>query len=187
MTECEKILEEFKELLEAWHNKKHRATHIGFRYSIGNVGIQVLDKRKEQTMQFSGMSVGWTVTVLGIPLKADGTQSLATLSNQAYQSSDPTVFTIAIDPNNAGGAIITLVGSPTSGASITATLTETATATEPDGTTVNVITGSDTLSFLGGGGPPTGVATSIGFTYGTPAAPGTIPVPPPIPNPAKKF
>ena len=175
----EEFIEEAEALIKTWRHK-HRARHLVFSFSWCEISV----RGKGNHMTFSGMTTGQVVAVVGSPIKADGTQSLAKLSNQAYQSSDPTVFTVAPDPATPGGAIITLVGTP-SAEGISATLTETATATEPDGVTTEVITGSELITFLGGPPPPPpGVAASIVFSFGTP---GPTPTPaPPLPV-GKKF
>jgi hypothetical protein len=107
-----------------------------------------------------------TVTVIGSPIKADLTPSSATLSSVVYTSSDPTVFTVAIDANVPTGAIITAVGNPPVGTSVSAVLTETALATEPDGTTTETITGTATIILAF---PPPAPAAALTFTFGTPA------------------
>lgn len=105
------------------------------------------------------------VSVIGSPVIADGsTPSKATLSNVSYVSSDPTVFTVADDPATPGGAIITAV------AAGSATLTETATATEPDGTTTEQIQGVATIVVNAVPPPPPPPAASIVFTFGTPTS-----------------
>lgn len=108
-----------------------------------------------------------TVTVIGSPVKADGTPSPAKLSGVSYTSSDSTVFTVAADPNVPNGAIITAVANPVQGTTASATLTETATATEPDGTTTETITGTVTIIIAL---PPVAPAAAIVFTFGTPNA-----------------
>ena len=107
-----------------------------------------------------------TVTVIGSPVKADGSASQAVLSNPVYTSSDSTVFSVLADPNTPNGAIITAVGNPAAGTTASATLTETATATEPDGTTTEVITGTATIILSV---PPAAPAAAIAFTFGVPA------------------
>lgn len=103
------------------------------------------------------------VAVLGSPVTADGTTpSTAKLSNISYSSSDPSIFTVADDPAVPGGAIITGV------AAGTATLTETALATEPDGTTTEQIQGVATIVLTSTPPPPPPVAASIVFTFGSP-------------------
>lgn len=112
-------------------------------------------------MTFS-MLATQSVSVIGSPVIADGvTPSKATLTNTTYTSSDPTVFTVAVDPNTPNGAIVTGV------AAGTATLTETATATEPDGTTTEQVQGVATI-VLTATIPPTPPAASLVFTFGTP-------------------
>ena len=106
-----------------------------------------------------------TVTVIGFPVKADGSPSRATLSSVSYSSSDSTVFTVAADPNVVNGAIITAVANPPEGTTASATLTETATATEPDGTTTEVVTGVATIILSV---PPAAPAAALTFTFGTP-------------------
>lgn len=112
-------------------------------------------------MQFS-MLATQKVTVIGSPIDANGNPSNAVLSNSTYTSSDPTVFTVAPDPNAPNGAIITGAGVGT------ATLTETATATEPDGTTTEQIQGVATIVLTAQPPPPPPVASGIAFTFGTP-------------------
>lgn len=107
-----------------------------------------------------------TVTVIGSPVKADGSPSRATLSSVSYASSDESVFTVASDPNVPNGGIITAVGNPPEGTTVSATLTETATATEPDGTTTETITGTATIILSV---PPAAPAAALVFTFGTPA------------------
>jgi len=107
---------------------------------------------------------GQTVSVVVAPLTAAGAPSLATLSLLSFTSSDPTLFTVALDPSTPNGAILTAVGP---GASGSASLTAEATATEPDGVTTEQISGSDTETFASvGPPPPPPVAASLGFTYG---------------------
>jgi hypothetical protein len=112
--------------------------------------------------------LGQSVPVIGSPVTAqldpsgNPIASLATLSNTAYTSSGPTVFTVAPDPSTPNGAIITSVGAGT------ATLTETATATEPDGTTTEQIQGVATIVVTTTAPPPPPVASALVFTFGAP-------------------
>lgn len=100
-------------------------------------------------------------TVIGSPVIADGvTPSQATLSGTSYTSSDLAVFTVAADPNVPNGAIITVVG-PGS-----ATLTETATATEPGGEVTEQIQGVATVVVAAAPPPPPPPAASLVFTFG---------------------
>lgn len=119
-------------------------------------------------MNFSMLSTE-SVPVIGSPvtaqLDASGNPipSKATLSSVSYSSSDSTVFTVAADPNTPNGAIITAVGVGT------ATLTEVATATEPDGSTTEKIQGVATIVITIAPPPPPPPAASIVFTFGTPS------------------
>lgn len=133
-------------------------------------------------------NVGQTVSVVGAAaVGGDPTKTKAVLSNQVFTSSDSAVFTVAPDPAVPGGAIITFV------APGTATLTETATATDPDGVNfqgapgnpvntpygaqpgspVNAAYGAQQVQGVAtivtnGAGVPGGVADSIAFTFGVP-------------------
>jgi len=100
-----------------------------------------------------------TVSVLGVPVDDSGNDSGASLSLYNFTSSDPTVFTVAPDPATPGGAIITFVGDGT------ANLTETAMATEADGTTTESVTGVATITLTSGAA---GVTVGIAFQFGTP-------------------
>jgi hypothetical protein len=112
-------------------------------------------------MQFT-MLATQSVSVIGSPVNASGGASTATLSSTSYTSSDPTVFTVAPDPSTPNGAIITGVGVGT------ATLTEVATALEPDGTTTEQVQGVATIVLTAAPPPPPSVAASLVFTFGTP-------------------
>ena len=114
-------------------------------------------------MQFSLLTTQ-KVSVIGSPVTGTGAPSAATLSNTTYTSSDPTIFTVAVDPSTLNGAIITSVGAGT------ATLTETATATEADGTTTETIQGVATIVVTLAPPPPPAPAAAIAFTFGTPSA-----------------
>lgn len=114
-------------------------------------------------MQFT-MLATQKVAVIGSPLDTNGNPSRATLSGTVYTSSDPSVFTVAADPATPGGAIMLGVGAGT------ATLTETALATEPDGTTTETVQGVATIVITSAPPPPPPVAASLTFTFGTPAA-----------------
>ena len=56
-------------------------------------------------MQFSMLSTQ-SVSVIGAPIDVNGNPSAAALSNAAYTSSDPTVFTVAPDPATPNGRLI---------------------------------------------------------------------------------
>ena len=103
------------------------------------------------------------VSAVVSPVQADGTTpSLATLSAQSYTSSDPSVLTAVQDPTNPNAVIVTGLG--VAGSAI---VTATATATEPDGTTTEVITGAVTVILAV---PPPAPAAALIFTFGTPVA-----------------
>lgn len=118
------------------------------------------------------LTVGNSRQVSGGPVNISGDPSKATLSSQTFTSSDSTVFTVTPDPAVPGGAIITSVGAGT------ATLTETALATEPDGTTTETIQGVATVVVSVAPPPPPPVAASIVFTFGD-----EFPTTPPAPKP----
>jgi hypothetical protein len=146
-------------------DRHQKARHLAFEISGREFKIKGL------TMTFTmpplnAAGAPSTVTVIGSPVKADGSPSLAALSSPVYTSSDATVFTVAPDPNAPNGAIITAVGNPPAGTTLSATLTETATATEADGTTTETVTGTVTVILSV---PPAAPAAALTFTFGTPA------------------
>lgn len=97
-----------------------------------------------------------TVSVVGVPVDANGDDSGASLSLANFTSSDPTVLTVAPDPNTPNGAIISFV------ADGTATLSES--ATPSDGPTVTV-QGSVVITLTS---TAVGVTVAISFVFGTP-------------------
>lgn len=102
--------------------------------------------------------VGQKATGFVGPVDANGQPSTAVLSNVVFTASDPTIFSFAPDPNNPQlGLVVTGL------ANGTAQLSATATATETDGTTVNQISGSATVTISPAG---VGVASSLVFTFG---------------------
>ena len=127
----------------------------------------------------STLIAGQTESVIGVPYNGltPPTPSPATLSSAVYTSSDPTVFTVAVDPSTPNGAILTAVGSALSVTvqSVSATLTETALATEPDGTTTETIQGVATITVTAAPPPPPPVAASLVFMFGTPVTPTPAP------------
>lgn len=139
-------------------HRKHRAAKLGFEYSI--CGAKFKGENIMTTLQ-----PGQSVSVKVNPLKADGSPSLAVLSSVQFSSSDITVFTFASDPTDPTGASGTITAVALADAQ--ATISASATAAEPDGVTAETISGSDTV-FVSAVTPPPGVATSLGFTYGTP-------------------
>lgn len=159
--------------MEWWEfeHHKHRAKSLEFTFSWECDGRKF--KLKGECMQFSMVATNTagnpsTVSVVGSPVTAqvdsagNPIPSKATLTATNYASSDPTVFTVAVDPNTPNGAIITSVGPGT------ATLTETATATEPDGKTTEQIQGVATIILTAAPPPPPPPAASLVFTFGTP-------------------
>ena len=151
----EEIIEEIELFLRRHHGRHHRARHLALNFTWCNKSI------KGQHMTFS-MLANQSVPVIGSPVKADGSPSSATLSGVSYASSDPTVFSVAADPNTPNGAIVTGV------AAGTAILSESATATESDGVTQESITGSATIILTGG--TQTDVAAALVFSFGNPQA-----------------
>lgn len=162
------ILEEIEELLDKWEpGKRHHAHHLRFKFGWRDVTIQG-DHMTFSMPSLNASGQHSTVTVIGSPVQADGvTPSQATLSTQTYVSSDETIFTVAADPSVPGGAIITALAQPDTGVSVSATLTETALATELDGTTTETIQGLATIII---NGPPVVIppAAALVFTFGTP-------------------
>lgn len=91
------------------------------------------------------------------PVMADGvTPSTATLSAISFTSSDPTIATATPDTTNPATVVLTGLGKPG-----TVIITSSATATEPDGTTTEVITGSLTLILAV---PPPAPAAALVFS-----------------------
>ena len=123
---------------------------------------------KENNMPAT-LNPGQTVSFTVAPVNAQGGPSTATLSNLSFATSDATVFSVAPDPNNANGGIVTaLTPAVTPDAAV---LTASATATEPDGVTTESITGSDTVTVVTTPPPPPPppVAASLAITFGTPS------------------
>jgi hypothetical protein len=149
------------------HHHKEHAASIEFCFTVGHgrhrKEIHLRGKHMQFTMPSNNAAgAASTVSVIGSPVDANQKTSQATLTNAAYTSSDPTVFTIAVDPNTPNGGIITAV------AVGTATLTEVATATEPGGATTEQIQGVATIVITAVVPPPLGPAAALVFTFGTP-------------------
>lgn len=107
------------------------------------------------------MLPGQSVPAVVSPVIADGvTPSRATLSNVTFTSSDTTVLTVAPDPSNPNGVIVTGLGNAGS-----AIVTGTALATEPDGVTTETIMGVVTVILAT---PPPAPAAALVFVFGTP-------------------
>jgi len=153
------ILEEIEQLLDRHeHGRHHRAHHLRLTFKWQN-GISI---QGDRLMISEPLTTGFSVQVSGKPVQADGTTpSTATLSNIVFASSDPAVFTVAPDPTVAGGGIVAAIGAGS------ATLTMTALATEPDGTTTETITGSATV-IVTPTIPTPGVAAALVLSFGTP-------------------
>lgn len=117
--------------------------------------------------------VGQSQQVIGSPVDATGAPSKATLSGVSYTSSDPNIFSVSADPAVPNGAIMSGL------AAGTATLTETAIATEPDGTTTEKISGVATIIITAAPPPPPAPAAALTFTFGNPFP--TPPAPPSVP------
>lgn len=98
-------------------------------------------------------------TVSAVTAAVPPVPATATLSGLSVTSSDPTIFTAALDPSNPLGVIVTAVGAGT------ANLQASATATEKDGT-AHTVTGDAT-----GVVTPAAAAqaASLVFTFGPPA------------------
>lgn len=101
---------------------------------------------------------GFTVS----PLDAAGNPSKATLSGLSFTTSDPAVFTVAPDTTNPLRGIATAGTPPVSPDA--AVLTATGTATEPDGTTTEQVTGTDTVTVITTPPPPP-PAASLAITW----------------------
>ncbi|HXE12124.1 MAG TPA: hypothetical protein VN633_08390 [Bryobacteraceae bacterium] len=97
------------------------------------------------------------VTVAIEAADAAANKTTAVLSNVQFVSSDQTIFTVAPDPANPNGAIITGVKV---GAAV---LNITATATEADGKTANTLSATVNLTLA------PGVSTQLLVMFGTPA------------------
>ena len=109
--------------------------------------------------------IGTPITAQIDPVTRQPIPGTAVLSNCVYTSSDPSIFTVAPDPNVPNGAIITTLPA-SGGASTSATMTETATATELDGT-VSQVQGVVTI-IVTPLPPPPPVTVGLAFTFGTP-------------------
>jgi hypothetical protein len=168
------IIEEIEELLDRWERgTRHHAHHLAFTFNWSGAII----KGEHMTFTMPPLNAAGkpsTVTVIGSPvtaqLDANGNPiaSKATLSSPAYTSSDPTIFSVtAPDPAAPLGAILTAVATPPAGTTVSATLTEIATATEPDGTTTEKIQGVATIVIAAPAVVPPPAAALV-FTFGTP-------------------
>lgn len=119
-------------------------------------------ERKDNTMV--QLSPGQTVSFSVAPVAADGSPSKAKLSNLVFSVSDPLVFTLVQDSVDPTSGVITALTPPISPDA--AVITASATATEADGTTNNIV-GSDTVTVVVGGGT-TQPAAALIFSFGSP-------------------
>src|SRR5271166_5000105 len=124
------IIEEFK------HRHHHHAKSLQFTFHGSTFSISGED------MNFT-LNPGNQVPFSVAPLLADGvTPSQATLSNVSFTTSGP--FSVAPDPSNPNGGILTCPAGTTSGA--TDNLIGVATATETDGVTTEQVSGTVSLT-----------------------------------------
>ena len=150
------IIQEITNELSSRHPR--RARRLQFIFHAAGFYVE------GENMQFT-LQVGQSVNVIGSPVDINGSPSTAVLSGTSYSALDSTVFTVVPDPNTPNGAIITAIGAGST------TLTETATATEPDGVTTETVQGVATIVVTAVPPPPPPVAASLVFTFGTPFVP----------------
>jgi hypothetical protein len=136
---------------------------------VSNSKIKLFKETSMPVTLIAGQKVSFTVS----PLDAQGNPSQATLSALSFLSSDMTVFGVTPDPANANGGIVQSATTLPNGlATDAATLTASATATEPDGTTTEQVSGVDTVTVNAAAPPPPPpppVAATLAITWGTPA------------------
>lgn len=143
--------------------RKHphgKATVLAAQFSFADRKVRGLNMTFTMSPVKADGKTPSSVSFTNVALKADGSASLATLSALSFISSDPTVLTVAADPANPNGAIVTSV------AAGTAIVTSSATATEPDGVTTEPVTGAVTIILAV---PPPAPAAALGFVFGTPS------------------
>jgi hypothetical protein len=149
-------------VLQARYNRTHRIV-MSFQLS------HFIAKGDKMTIE--NLIVGQTVPVTSLtPVDAGLKPTSAIVNSATYTSSDPTIATVAPDPANPLGAIVTAV------AAGSAQLTVSAQITEPDGTK-STVPGSATIVVAGKPDPTVAVV----INFGTPVTP---PPPPPPPPPA---
>jgi len=154
---------------EMFHHKHHRADNLQFFFDCNFFYFA-----KDGKIMLVSLTPGQVARATVAPT-TKGNPSQATLSSIVFSSLDPTVFSVAPDPAVPNGCIITGVGS---GTALSAGISATCTATEPDGTTTETISGSDTVSCTLGGGTTTSPADNLVFTLTS-----SVPNPPNPPNP----
>lgn len=110
-------------------------------------------------MSFSGTVGAGPIEVTVSPVDANGnTLSQTTINSATYTSSDPTVFTLAADPNSTIGAVLTMVGPGT------ATITCSAICSDAGGDQNYPVSGSDTIT-VAAAVQPTPLAAGLVFSY----------------------
>jgi len=151
-----RYLHEILEIIEeeSGHRRKHHHHARRLRFTLKWAGITITG----ENMTFT-LAPGQSVPVSVSPVDAAGNPSKANLSGVSITTADATIFTVAADPSDPNGAIVTAV------AEGSATITATATATEPDGTTTEQIQGVATIIVTAA---PPAPAAALVFTFGTP-------------------
>lgn len=129
-------------------------------------------------MQIENLVVGQTVQVTGlVTVDLNSKPTNGVVKSDSFTTSDPTIFTIAPDPTNPLGQILTAV------APGSATLGTLASGTESDGTTpFTNVPGSATIVVAGKPNPTVGVLINFGTPTDAPPAP---PNPPGVVQPVK--
>jgi hypothetical protein len=117
-------------------------------------------------MSFSGTVGAGPIEVTVQAVDANGnpiSPSQTTINSATYTSSDPTVFTLAADPNSAIGALLTMVGPGT------ATITCSAICSDAGGDQNYPVSGSDTIT-VAAAVQPAPMAAGLVFSYAPQAA-----------------
>ena len=108
------------------------------------------------------LQVGQTCPFTVFPEDASGNQTAATLSNVTASSANTAIFTVAADPSNPSGGIVTAVAAGSGQINVAAD------ALDPGATSPVHVTGSDTVVVASPPAPPT---TALGIHWGTPTTP----------------
>jgi hypothetical protein len=152
-----------------WPFPHGRATHLKGTFDVR--GFKVEGENMTFTFPTPLNAAGSPSSVSGTvaPVTATDTPSQAVLSDLAFTSSDPTVFTVAADPSTPDGFIVTVVNT-TATSPVQATHSYSALATNADGTT-ETVTGSDLIVVTPAAVVviPIAPAASLVATYGSPA------------------
>src|SRR5262249_26089933 len=128
----------------------HRAKRL--RFTIRLPGIVIKGDNMDFTMKFD-QTVNFSIAAVD----AAGNPAKAVLTDVAFSSSDPSIFTVAADPANPMGGVL-------SGAAVgSAVLSGVATATEVDGV-VHQVGGTANITLT----PDNPPAASLVFTFSTP-------------------